>query len=710
VYKDDFINDTNVGNDNGKMDFGETILLGLEMVNNGNLEADSVTVTLSTDSPYITFEDSTEFYGYFNIGDSITILDAFQFAVSEYIPDGYLVNFQVTAVNSLDSATISYFGIEAHAPAVTILGMSIDDAAGNNNHRLDPGESAIINFLTSNTGEYDALDVVSTLEASNPFVMVIDDMVDIGTLAPGESVNASFPVTISEVCPIGSATVFHNVAAWELGMDEVYKTAEIGLIVEDWETGNFQKFPWIFYGDAGWVIDPDVKWEGDYSARSGTITDDQISGLAINYHVLIDDTISFYRQISSEMFFDKLSFYIDSLLVGSWSGNYVWEYHAYPVLAGPHVFKWEYVKNDNTSQFDDHAWIDYIVFPPEYKTAATAGPDGTVCAGISYQLQSAAISYDSVHWTTSGTGTFDDPTRYNPVYLPSPEDIAAGSVVLTITAYGEAGSTVTDDMTLTIETPPQAHAGPDVSGCSAGYTLSGATASNYGELTWASSGDGTFLDVHTLNTTYFPGEQDIVAGSAELQLIATSTGICDPAEDGMTLTIFLTPEVNLGQDTTICAHLTYTLNSTTAGAASYLWFPGGETTPFITVDSSGVGLGSQTWSVIVTSTEGCEGSGEVSITFKDCTGINELAKKLTLSVYPNPNEGSFTVRMQSRSTERVTIRMIGTGGVTVLEVQDIDVNGEIILPVTMENLPQGSYILEVSNETGNVYGKVVVQK
>ncbi|NQV03502.1 MAG: hypothetical protein HQ542_12705 [Bacteroidia bacterium] len=229
VYQDDFINDSDFGNGNGKMDFGETILLGLEMVNDGGLEAEDINVTLSTESPYITFEDSTEFFGNFDVGESITIMDAFKFDVSSYIPDGYIVNFQVTAVNSLDSATISFFGIEAHAPAVTILGMSIDDAAGNNNGKLDPGESAIINFLTKNTGEYDALDILRTLESSNPFVYVEDDLFDIGTLAAGESVYAPFPVLVSDDCPYGSATVFHNEADWEFGMDEVYKTAMKGL-------------------------------------------------------------------------------------------------------------------------------------------------------------------------------------------------------------------------------------------------------------------------------------------------------------------------------------------------------------------------------------------------------------------------------------------------------------------------------------------------
>lgn len=710
IYQSYYINDATTGNGNGNMDYGETILLGLEMLNEGDLEADSVTVTLSTDSPYIAFADSTEFYGNFDIMESKTIMDAFQFEVSSYIPDGYVVNFQVTAVNSLDSTSVSFFGIEAHAPAVTILSMSINDAAGNNNGRLDPGESAIIRFATRNTGDFDAVDVISTLETTNPFVALTDNTLDLGTLVPGQTVNADFSVAVSPDCPYGSATTFHNVATWEFGMDEFYKNVKIGLNVEDWETGNFQKFQWNFSGDKDWVIDPVIKWEGNYSAHSGEITDDETSGLVIHYNVLMDDTISFHRKVSSEIFNDRLNFYIDTLLVGSWAGNQDWEYFSYPVMAGPHIFTWEYKKNGTISQGDDQGWTDYIIFPPEYQTAASAGGDEEICAGSDFQLQSAAIGYDSLLWTTSGTGLFSDPAIYNPLYTPGAEDIANGGVVLTITAYGDAGIIVTDEMTLTIESPPQANAGGDVSGCESGYVILNATASNYSELTWTTEGDGTFNDIHILNPTYLPGEQDILSGSAVLNLLAASNGICDPAVDGMLLSIHLNPVVDLGQDTTFCAQLSYTIDATTLDAASYLWIPGGETTAQITVDSTGVGIGSQAYSVIVTTTEGCEGTDEVTITFKDCTGINDLAENLNLTIFPNPSNGSFVIQMTSHFMELVSIRLIGTKGETVYELQNVDIKGEVKLPVNVQYLPQGSYILEVSNASGKVTGKVAVMK
>ncbi len=74
------------------------------------------------------------------------------------------------------------------------------------------------------------------------------------------------------------------------------------------------------------------------------------------------------------------------------------------------------------------------------------------------------------------------------------------------------------------------------------------------------------------------------------------------------------PMFELGSDTAICADITYMLDATALDAASYLWSPGNETTPSIIVDSTGIGLGSQEFSVLVTSVNGCETSTSVILT------------------------------------------------------------------------------------------------
>jgi len=71
--------------------------------------------------------------------------------------------------------------------------------------------------------------------------------------------------------------------------------------------------------------------------------------------------------------------------------------------------------------------------------------DGIGCAHLS------GVASDPVTWTTSGSGTFDpDNTTLDANYCPSAEDVAAGSVTLTLTA----GLCPSSNATLTIVTPP----------------------------------------------------------------------------------------------------------------------------------------------------------------------------------------------------------------------------------------------------------------
>jgi len=80
--------------------------------------------------------------------------------------------------------------------------------------------------------------------------------------------------------------------------------------------------------------------------------------------VLSDDSISFYRKVSSEQDYDFLQFYIDNTKKQEWSGEAGWQRFAYPVTAGNHTFRWVYEKDFMATGGSDAAWIDYVVFPP----------------------------------------------------------------------------------------------------------------------------------------------------------------------------------------------------------------------------------------------------------------------------------------------------------------------------------------------------------
>jgi len=131
---------------------------------------------------------------------------------------------------------------------------------------------------------------------------------------------------------------------------------------EDFETGDFSKFPWEQAGDKGWAVVSQQKHSGVYSARAGSIGHDESTIVQVTLDCISGD-ISFYRKVSSELGYDYLEFYIDGVRKGRWSGEQNWADVSFPVTAGTRTFKWTYSKDDSVSQGDDTAWIDDIVFP-----------------------------------------------------------------------------------------------------------------------------------------------------------------------------------------------------------------------------------------------------------------------------------------------------------------------------------------------------------
>jgi hypothetical protein len=200
---------------------------------------------------------------------------------------------------------------------------------------------------------------------------------------------------------------------------------------------------------------------------------------------------------------------------------------------------------------------DVVAIFFEQNATASAGNDATICQNTNYTLAtSAAAHYQSLQWSTMGTGTFNNTGALHPVYIPGTADINAGQVTLTLTATSKAPCNVaaTDQMILTIHKMPQANAGADATICqTANHPLMGVTANNYVSLLWQTSGNGTFSNAQIKNPIYYPGTTDITTGSVILTLKLTGAGACNMiVSDAKTLVIHRTPTVNAGTDKTTC--------------------------------------------------------------------------------------------------------------------------------------------------------------
>lgn len=138
----------------------------------------------------------------------------------------------------------------------------------------------------------------------------------------------------------------------------------IGVLDEDFETGDLSKYDWNANEDSAWTITSKYVYEGDHSARSDTIGHGHTSTLSLDIEVLDEGPLSFFRKVSSEEEYDMLRFYVDDELMDEWSGEKNWELFTYQLSKGDHTLRWAYEKDATISANNDAAFLDYIVFPP----------------------------------------------------------------------------------------------------------------------------------------------------------------------------------------------------------------------------------------------------------------------------------------------------------------------------------------------------------
>ncbi len=196
VYASKTINDIN-GNNNGLADYAENILLGLGLTNVGTEDAFGVQATIYCSSPYINITNAVADYGDILQGDTISVMDGFEFDVANDIPDMGLIPFSVIAEDQNGSAWQSNFMILSHAPKLTYESYTINDDAGNGNGRLDPGETVDITVTIANTGSADAYNILGQLSSNSEFISINGNQQTFGDLNAGETTNATYSITVA---------------------------------------------------------------------------------------------------------------------------------------------------------------------------------------------------------------------------------------------------------------------------------------------------------------------------------------------------------------------------------------------------------------------------------------------------------------------------------------------------------------------------------
>jgi hypothetical protein len=210
----------------------------------------------------------------------------------------------------------------------------------------------------------------------------------------------------------------------------------------------------------------------------------------------------------------------------------------------------------------------------DLNTSATS-----VCYGSDVQLTAVAENYSSINWQiTGGTGVIiSGGNTTNPVYQPA---LDSDTVVLEATIVGENPCTesVTESITVQVTSNPEITSFPaDVELCFDQYiVIAGVTTSgDESGVEWTTNGDGTFDNSSTLNPSYFPSLNDVIAGDVTLTMRAVADNPCNSTVDAtasFTLTLTPAPQIAMGLTDTVCVDSSYTvLDANVLHVDTYVW-------------------------------------------------------------------------------------------------------------------------------------------
>ena len=596
------VNDIN-GNENGQADYGETVMLNVSAENVGTDPATGVTATLTTTDPYITVTDNSYTYGNIPAGSVINGDGAFEITIAENTPDGYSGMLEIEFTDASKASWVSSMSIVLHAPVMDLGEYTILDVTGNNNGKIDPGETVNLAIQVVNDGSSDAYNVIGQLSCSDPYITINVSNQSYGNIDAGQMVEKVFSVSANISTPAGHPVTFDLALTGDLSVSA---------------TGSFD----IIVGQIPVLI---IDMDGNLNSASAML--DALSEIEITaeYSTSFPIDLSLYNSI-----FLCLGIYADNHVLTSAEGQALANY----LNNGGNL----YMEGGDTWFYDTQTAVH-----PMFSISATNdgssdlntinGQVGTFTEGMSFSYSGDNDWID--HIEASGSA-------FNILANQSP-------------SYG-TGVAYNDGDYKTI-----------------------ASSHEFGGL------DDGASTKEELMAAYL----DFFGFSSTLQAFFTAsiTEVCEGDEVEFY-------DMSLG------------------GVTSWEWtFEGGTPStstlqnPSIIYETEGV------YDVSLTVSDGVDSH---SVTFEDyitvniCTSIKEINIE-KISIYPNPNSGIFTVKLNEDFGENVTIKLLNAMSSVVFERKNTDINSGFTMDLDLSNLNKGLYFLVIESYQGNTVQRIIIR-
>lgn len=424
-------------NGNDILEYGENASIDLSLYNAGVETAESTSVTLLCESPFVEIVQGHALCPTLSPHSHFTISNAMRAKIAHDIPDQTPITFKLLLDNGILLQEIE-FRHNVSAPELTI---------DTDFQLFTTNEEPTIHLLTdtvtyltghiSNSGHAKSEPINVKMSVKAPFVSVEPiDLFD--GLEEGETQPFTFKIN-AFANEIKEAWLQTRIEVQSGGIHILIDTIlPYGGVCETFETDtpnprftweNDPKYPWDYCAEDA--------FEGNRCLMT-TLPKRKMTTLQIemNGHILPHKAkMSFYFKdeghalmgVKEELLWGgtKAQSYSD---INGWT-RIEPDFHAgcSKVLLNLYQGKTE----------SCNLMLDAFCFPPMHNPIAYSGGNLISCNNTPVELyQAYAYDCNSVLWTTNGDGHFDCDTLVNPIYLPGNQDVENGNVTIVLAAFG----------------------------------------------------------------------------------------------------------------------------------------------------------------------------------------------------------------------------------------------------------------------------------
>lgn len=321
------------------------------------------------------------------------------------------------------------------------------------------------------------------------------------------------------------------------------------------------------------------------------------------------------------------------------------------------------------STTDGNGCTDYdtvmVIINPLPGPVITASGPTSFCIGEDVDL--TASGFSAYNWSTGDT-----------------------TATITVSASGTYGVTVTDVMGCNNQTSQQVVV----------YPLPNIDA---GTATPFCTGDSTQLLATNGDTYVWNSSPDLsnltIADPYASPTSTTTFYVTGTDENGCVNTDSVVVNVNQLPSQPSNTYVSATFTCVTNNTSGNQWYMNGVPISGETGQTYVVTANGDYW-VVYTDINGCASINSDTVTVTGI-GVSEMENKYGFSIYPNPNDGIFSLNLSLTQSADIKIEMMDVIGKTIITESYSDMNGSFRRSFDQSHLPKGIYLVRVkiNNET-----------